>query len=143
MDAINAFKHCAWNALSVQELVSASWNKWTSLERAKKFTCAHEYQQDSNGDWVQMTGDVNAMDLSNNLVGRTYMYETVNQHWWGTSNNPSNSEIKSAIQGFTSTQKSGATDIFSQSSSLNWSSIGDYNSAMNYHTEISTLLVHL
>ncbi len=142
-DEVNAFKHCAWNALSVQELVSATWYKWGSLERARKFTCAHEYFEDSNGDWVQSTNDANAMDLYNNLVGRTYMYETVNQHWWGTSNNPSNSQIQSAIASFSKAQKSNSGDIFSMSGSLNWDSVGNWTSAMDYHTPISSGLVYL
>ncbi len=87
---------------------------------------------------VKLQTPQGAMDLHNNLVGRTYMYERVGQTWLGTANNiPDVFQIKTDFyamskQYFEYSVSQNA--ILSLSASYNWDSLEDYNNAMDYNT---------
>jgi hypothetical protein len=141
-DGPNAFLHSLWNALAVKELCHFSGNKWTSLERTKKFTCAHEYS--SSTPFLPVQGDANAMDLKNNLAGRTYMYETVGQTFIGNANNiPSEQQIISKLFSMNLQTKSNSQAIIAMNSNFSWSTLQDFTQAFNYHTPTKDILVRL
>jgi hypothetical protein len=134
-DFVNAFRHSFWNAWGVRQLCVASLNKWRSLDRMKKFASAHEC-------YNQLI--FNAMDLNNNLVGRTYMYETVGQNWYGAANNiPSQETIITKIKNFSNNPKTTIDEIMAMSVSYNWASLGYVENCMGYHTPTSGKLVTL
>jgi hypothetical protein len=126
-------------------LATASLNKWTSLERAKKFTCAHEYE-DVGGNCIQVVNAAHAMDLFNNLSGRTYMYNNIGTSLIGTANNiptpiQAGSAILSTFNG--NLVYFGYLGIFTTTNGLNWTNAGQYNSAYNYYTPTQNKLVFL
>ena len=97
---LNAFKHAAWNALGVQELVQITRAKHNSLGRIKTLACVHEYVENtSNGTWVLPDDVRTAMDLHNNLVGRTYMCSQITTFLGLAGNIPSNNSIKNHLSG--------------------------------------------
>ncbi|KAB7731476.1 hypothetical protein F5984_11855 [Rudanella paleaurantiibacter] len=100
----NAFKHAAWNALGVWWIIEFRGNKWVALDKMKMFATAHETVSVCDGcpryalgylfdDGYTITGtiptsddiagDRTAMDLHNNMVGRTFMYNEVRTGWFG------------------------------------------------------------
>lgn len=132
----NAFKHAAWNAIGIQELAQRTLNKWTSLNRIKKLACAHEYVLPTGSTTWELGNDIShAMDLHNNLVGRTYMYRTVTTGFLGIAGNiPSDTKIRDDMKDFSFTKRFSTTEILSLSSSYNWYNLGNFENAMNYHT---------
>jgi hypothetical protein len=130
----NAFLHSVWNAIAVRYVCQQTYNKWKGLQRTKKFTCAHEYDQFTLN--VKAYTSLTAMDLHNNLVGRTYMYERVGQTLIGTANNiPDVFKIKadfySMVKKYINTAPAG---ILVLSNNYNWESLEDYSNGMDYNT---------
>jgi hypothetical protein len=73
----NAFRHSVWNALSVKKLKDAGANEATATDIVQRFTSAYEYN-DAGTALVKTAAS--AMDLNNNLVGRSFKnYTTVPQ----------------------------------------------------------------
>ncbi len=73
----NAFRHSLWNALAVKKLKDAGANDATANDIVQQFTSAYEYNE--AGTALVKTA-ASAMDLHNNLVGRSFKnYTTVNQ----------------------------------------------------------------
>lgn len=139
---LNAFKHSSWNAIGVQELVQYSRNKWTSLDRIKTFACAHEHVE-VNGQWILPDDGSVAMDLHNNLAGRTYMYNQITTFLGVAGNIPSDGQIKNHLAGLTYSKKNSASEIMQMSSSYNYYDLGHIYNAMNYHTPTSGILVYI
>jgi hypothetical protein len=140
----NAFKHAVWNAVGIQELVQRTTNKWTSLNRIKKLACAHEYVLPTGETtWVLGNDLPNAMDLHNNLVGRTYMYRTINTFLGIAGNIPSDSKIRDTMKDFTFSKKMNNSEILALSSSYSWASLGNWQSAMDYHTPTEKNFVYI
>jgi hypothetical protein len=139
---LNAFKHSSWNALGIQELVQLTRNKWTSLDRIKVFACAHEYI-DVNGTWVLPDDGSTAMDLHNNLVGRTYMYNQITTFLGVAGNIPSNGNIQNHLSGLNYVKKGSASEIMQLSSSYSYYNLGHIYDAMNYHTPTQGTLVYI
>lgn len=150
----NARFHAFWSAGMVKEICQSTLNKWKGLERGKIFATAHEYDtnqilncaSDPNhvaSFGVRNYGLCNYMDLNNNLVGRTYMYNTVGQTWLGNANNiPSYSTILTYVNGLSSTLKTTTQQILNMSSSYSMDNIGHYLDAMDYHTPTADQLVN-
>ncbi len=134
--AENSFLHSFWNALAVRFVCVQTYKKWKGLEKTKKFTCAHEYHPTILNQ--KLYTPQGAMDLHNNLVGRTYMYERVGQTWLGTANNiPDIGKISSdlfAMQKLSQIYQDPPTNILGLSTYYNWNSLEDYNSGMDYNT---------
>jgi hypothetical protein len=140
----NAFKHTAWNAIGIQELTQRTLAKWSSLNRIKKLASAHEYILPPNTTtWVLGNDISNAMDLHNNMVGRTYMYRTVSTFLGIAGNIPTNSKIRDDMKVFTFSKKTSSSQILSLSSSYNWTSLGDWQNAMDYHTPTEKNFVYI
>ena len=73
----NAFRHSLWNALAVKKLKDAGANDANANDIVQQFTSAYEYND--TGTALVKTA-ASAMDLHNNLVGRSFTnYTTVNQ----------------------------------------------------------------
>lgn len=73
----NSFRHSVWNALAVKKLKDAGANEATATDIVQRFTSAYEYN-DAGTALVKTAAS--AMDLNNNLVGRSFKnYTTVNQ----------------------------------------------------------------
>lgn len=138
---LNAFKHASWNALGIQELVQLTRNKWTSLDRIKILACAHEYR-DENGTWVLPDNGSTAMDLHNNIVGRTYMYNQITTFLGIAGSIPSNSNIQNHLAGLNYVKKSSPNEIMQMSSSYSYYNLGAIYMAMNYHTPTQGILVY-
>jgi hypothetical protein len=76
-NSANAFRHSLWNALSVKKLKDAGANDATATDIVQRFTSAYEY---NNAGTALVKTAASAMDLNNNLVGRSFKnYTTVNQ----------------------------------------------------------------
>jgi hypothetical protein len=151
----NARFHAFWAAGMVKEICHTTLNKWKGLDRGKKFATAHEYDKNnvlncSNSPGhvaifnVRIYGNCNYMDLNNNLVGRTYMYNTVGQTFIGNANNiPSWATIFNYVGGLSSTHKPNAQTASDFYSSYTIDNIGDYLNAYDYYTPTTGQLVHL
>lgn len=151
----NARFHAFWSAGMVKEICHSTLNKWKGLDRGKIFATAHEYDtnqilncaNDPNhvaSFGVRNYGLCNYMDLNNNLVGRTYMYNTVGQTWLGNANNiPSYASILTYVNGLSSTLKTTTQQILGMSSSYSMDTIGHYLDAMDYHTPTADQLVNI
>ncbi|HAK77058.1 MAG TPA: hypothetical protein DCR35_14035 [Runella sp.] len=73
----NAFRHSVWNALSVKKLKDIGASEATATEIVRLFTSAYEY---NDAGTALVKNAASAMDLHNNLVGRSFKnYTTVNQ----------------------------------------------------------------
>lgn len=73
----NAFRHSVWNALAVKKLKDIGATEAAAAEIVRQFTSAYEYN-DSGTALVKNAAS--AMDLHNNLVGRSFKnYTTINQ----------------------------------------------------------------
>ncbi|MFN8344430.1 MAG: hypothetical protein U0X91_05480 [Spirosomataceae bacterium] len=76
-NSANAFRHSLWNALSVKKLKDGGASEATANDIVQRFTSAYEYN-DAGTALVKTAAS--AMDLNNNLVGRSFKnYTTVNQ----------------------------------------------------------------
>jgi len=76
-NSANAFRHSLWNALSVKKLKDAGASEATATDIVQRFTSAYEYNDAGS---VLVKNASSAMDLHNNLVGRSFKnYTTVNQ----------------------------------------------------------------
>lgn len=76
-NSANSFRHSLWNALSVKKLKDAGATDATATSIVQRFTSAYEY--DDTGTAL-VKNAASAMDLHNNLVGRSFKnYTTVNQ----------------------------------------------------------------
>lgn len=149
----NARFHGFWSAAMVKEITHLTLNKWKGLDRGKKFATAHEY--DTNGVIactpvqgytalfnVRSFGLCNYMDLVNNLVGRTYMYNTVGQTWLGNANNiPSYDQIFNHINSLSGTKKNTISEIQGIHPEYTFDNLGNYINAYDYH-QPSTILVY-
>lgn len=172
----NAYKHAVWNAVGVQEIMNWGFSKWTALDLTKKFACAHEYivtncidcpsayfdQNATNqqivdafkaDNYYNVQGNLNQdtyslMDLHNNLVGRTYMYDNVTPGFLGVGwRVPNDATIRNYFKDMAkNTTKcvpmpsSGITGI---SSAYTWYNVGDMLGAMNYHTPTKGKLYYI
>jgi hypothetical protein len=73
----NAFRHALWNALAVKKLKDAGANDAIATDIVQQFTAAYEY---NDAGTALVKNAASAMDLHNNLVGRTFKnYTTVSQ----------------------------------------------------------------
>jgi hypothetical protein len=76
-NSANAFRHSLWNALSVKKLKDIGASDATANDIVQRFTSAYEYNDAGN---ALVKNAASAMDLHNNLVGRSFKnYTTVNQ----------------------------------------------------------------
>lgn len=76
-NSANAFRHSLWNALSVKKLKDIGANDATATDIVQRFTSAYEY---NDAGTALVKNAASAMDLHNNLVGRSFKnYTTVNQ----------------------------------------------------------------
>lgn len=76
-NSANAFRHSLWNALAVKKLKDAGANDATANDIVQQFTSAYEY---NDAGTALVKTPASAMDLHNNLVGRSFKnYTTVNQ----------------------------------------------------------------
>ncbi|WP_428664782.1 DUF6973 domain-containing protein [Runella sp.] len=76
-NSANAFRHSLWNALSVKKIKDAGSSEATAVDIVQQFTSAYEY--DDSGTAL-IKNAASAMDLHNNLVGRSFKnYTTINQ----------------------------------------------------------------
>lgn len=84
------------------------------------------------------------MDLNNNLVGRTYMYNTVGQTWLGNANNiPAWSTIYNHVNSLSSTHKPSIQSAGDINSSYTMDNIGHYLNAYDYYTPTQGQLIHI
>lgn len=143
--AANAFQHSFWNAAMVKEIAQNTGNKWKGLNRAKLFGTAHEYSATIQG-FQDFYEDHSYMDLQNNLVGRTYMYNTVGQTWLGNANNIPNYEtIKNHIKNncsYTYKTRPGSLSVFPMNSNYSVYTLGDLLNAYDYFTPTQSQLVY-
>lgn len=96
----NAFRHSVWNALSVGGMRSLGYSRSTSWDNVRTVTSAYE-SVGVSPSWssfifpgfmsifgdiniIQKRGESNAMDLNNNLIGRTYMHHNMGFWPWQT-----------------------------------------------------------
>lgn len=107
----NAFRHAVWNAFSVSGMRETGFSRNSSLEDVKNVTSAYEsvhvgpsWAAGSFSGYVSFLGDLvieqsraenNAMDLNNNLVGRTFMYNNMGFWPW---QKPTTEEISLEMQ---------------------------------------------
>lgn len=105
----NAYRHSLWNALGVKYMIDAGVSKNRALERMRDVATTYEAIQNqwqlfgaTNqffwNDPQQAFGAVpdnlnSAMDLNNNLVGRTYMQANTSWGIWQIRSMPSYSQI--------------------------------------------------
>ncbi|MEZ4903857.1 MAG: hypothetical protein R2822_19950 [Spirosomataceae bacterium] len=76
-NSANAFRHSLWNALSVKKLKEIGATDATAADIVQRFTSAYEYD---DAGVALVKNAASAMDLHNNLVGRSFKnYTTVNQ----------------------------------------------------------------
>lgn len=76
-NSANAFRHSLWNALSVKKLKDIGATDATANDIVQRFTSAYEY---NDAGTTLVKNAASAMDLHNNLVGRSFKnYTTVNQ----------------------------------------------------------------
>jgi hypothetical protein len=153
----NAKFHAFWAAGMVKEICHTTLNKWKGLDRGKKFATAHEYDTNNIVAGVWTPGHIavfnvrdyvlaNYMDLNNNLVGRTYMYNTVGQTWLGNANNiPAYATIFNYVSYNCSiTQKTSIQAILDMSSGYtNTDNLGHYTNAFDYHPTTNGQLVYI
>ena len=103
----NAFKHSVWNAISVAAMRVTGFSRNTALDNVRTVTSAWEAEAIAP-TWLvflgygfgdisitQGRGAAHAMDLHNNLVGRTFMYQNMGFWPWQT---PGVSTIVSEMQ---------------------------------------------
>jgi len=151
----NAKFHAFWSAGMVKEICHTTLNKWKGLDRGKKFATAHEYDTNNIQNCafvanhtavfnVRNYGLCNYMDLNNNLIGRTYMFNTVGQTWLGNANNiPSYATIYSHVNSLNSSLKNTVNGIISINPSYTLDNLGHYLNAMDYFTPTAGQLVHV
>lgn len=96
-----------------------------------------------NGQWILPDDGSVAMDLHNNLAGRTYMYNQITTFLGVAGNIPSDGQIKNHLAGLTYSKKNSASEIMQMSSSYNYYDLGHIYNAMNYHTPTSGILVYI
>jgi hypothetical protein len=73
----NAFRHSVWNALAVKKLKDIGATEAAATEIVRQFTSAYEY---NDAGTTLVKNAASAMDLHNNLVGRSFKnYTTINQ----------------------------------------------------------------
>jgi len=73
----NAFRHSVWNALAVKKIRDIGTSDASASEIVRQFTSAYEY---NDAGTALVKNAASAMDLHNNLVGRSFKnYTTVNQ----------------------------------------------------------------
>lgn len=105
----NAFRHSVWNALGVKYMIDAGVSKTRALEKMRDVATTYEAMTGQWGILVATNdalwnnpqqafdnvpqGNNNAMDLHNNMVGRTYMEKNTSWGIFGLRRMPSYSEI--------------------------------------------------
>jgi hypothetical protein len=149
-DNVNAMRHAAWNMCSVSKIAQASLNKWKGLQKANIIITAHEHKNIVTNGTLSVyipIPSLGSMDGYNNLVGRTYCYNTIGQTWLGNANNiPSYDKIKADIQTFNivTVPQSSYTNIYSLAtpSLTNQNILGLQGLALDYgNSTISKKLV--
>lgn len=106
---INAYRHASWNMFGVHHMLTGGMFKNDAIGKARDFATLHEmiYVGNTNGikpsaiptwiyglhlNWGLGTTNANAMDLSNNAIGRSLIDDMTG---WLKSSSPS--KIKTAI----------------------------------------------
>lgn len=133
----NAFRHSALNAFSIREMNVRHPDKHYAIHRIRKFACAHEYEN-VGGTWQPVTTNAHIMDLHNNLVGRTLMYDKVSTFLGRVSYVPSNNYIRDIIVGMAYNKKTDASQIFSMNPAHTLYNLGNQDNAYNYDMHSGT-----
>lgn len=106
----NAYRHSLWNALGMKYMIDAGVSKNSSADIMRDVATGYEAAQSewqlfwntasfpgNNPQqifhWVSANSTSGAMDLNNNLVGRTYVYKNIGWGIFGLFRNLSYTEI--------------------------------------------------
>lgn len=95
-DAIvgNAYKHSVWNASGLHRFLTAGRARINAMNQVREFASAHEYAQ--TGTYM-VRNAFSAMDLHNNLVGRTWFIGRTGFGLFGIRKMPSMTDVRDGI----------------------------------------------
>ncbi len=110
----NAYKHAIWNMAGVAEMLKAGMPKSDAVGKARDFATLHEmiYVGNSNGikpsalpasililhaNWGLNTQNANAMDLSNNSIGRSLIDDIAYKPLFGGWQNVDKTSIMNSL----------------------------------------------